>query len=234
MLTGSSQYVLDDPVISNRHLRIHSVVYEGDKPNDVAPLVYAEDLSRNGTFWNGSLIGKGNGGFLLSDKDTLRVSARTFFVYRMIVHHNVDELFDLAQEHEMKVCRALNTGKHAKKSKHFRNDYIISDRVLGAGAYGRVHMAIEQSQRTQLACKVVDLRKLQPPSRMRFGRWERPAAAEDVDSRLQLVQVKSWVQKQKKDGRLEEKLKTYYREAEILASLSHVRLYATYEILQSN
>lgn len=103
-LTGTSQYVLDDPVISNRHLRIYSVVYDGDEPNDVAPLVYAEDLSRNGTFWNGFLIGKGNGGFLLSDGDTLRVSARTLFVYRIHNPGNEDHLFDLVQEHEMNVC----------------------------------------------------------------------------------------------------------------------------------
>jgi hypothetical protein len=82
-------------------------------------------------------------------------------------------------------------------------------------------MAIEQFQRKQLACKIVDLRKLQSPSRMAFGRWEQPAAAEDIDSRPQLAKVKSWGQKQK-DSRLEEKLKTYYREADILASLNHV------------
>ena len=103
MLTESSQYVLDDPVVSNKHLRVYSVVYNGENPNDVAPLVYAEDLSRNGTFWNGSLIGKGNGGFLLSDKDTLRVSARILFVYRTIALREEDNLFDLTQEREMKV-----------------------------------------------------------------------------------------------------------------------------------
>lgn len=103
MLTESSQYVLDDPVTSNKHLRVYSVVYNGENPSDVAPLVYAEDLSRNGTFWNGSLIGKGNGGFLLSDKDTLRVSARIIFVYRTIAPREEDNLFDLTQEYEMKV-----------------------------------------------------------------------------------------------------------------------------------
>jgi pSer/pThr/pTyr-binding forkhead associated (FHA) protein len=107
MLTESSQHVLDDPVISNKHLRVYSVVYNGEKLNDVAPLVYAEDLSRNGTFWNGSLIGKGNGGFLLSDKDTLRVSAKILFVYRTVVPHGEDDLFDLTQEHEMKVSPFL-------------------------------------------------------------------------------------------------------------------------------
>jgi hypothetical protein len=105
----------------------------------------------------------------------------------------------------------METRKHAKRPKHFCKDYIITDRVLGAGAHGRVHMAIEQFQRKQLACKIVDLRKLQPPNRM-----------SNVNSRLQLVKVKSWDQKQKKDNRLEEKLKTYYREADILASLNHV------------
>jgi serine/threonine protein kinase len=116
----------------------------------------------------------------------------------------------------------METGKHAKRPKHFCRDYIVTDRVLGAGAYGRVHMAIEQFQRKQLACKIVDLRKLPPPNRMAFGHWEQPAAAEDVDSRLQLAKVKSWGQKEKKENRLQEKLKTYYREADILASLNHV------------
>jgi hypothetical protein len=83
-------------------------------------------------------------------------------------------------------------------------------------------MAIEQFQRKQLACKIVDLRKLRPPNRVAFGRWEQPAAAENIDSGLQLAKIKSWGQKQKKDNRLEEKLKTCYREADILASLNHV------------
>jgi hypothetical protein len=116
----------------------------------------------------------------------------------------------------------METGKYAKRPKHFCKDYIITDRVLGAGAHGRVHMAIEQFQRKQLACKIVDLRRLQPPNRTSSGRWEQPTTAENVNSRLQLAKVKSWSQKRKKDNRLEEKLKTYYREADILASLNHV------------
>ncbi len=79
------------------------MVYDTDKATNVTPLVYAEDLSRNGTFWNSSLIGKGNGGFLLDDEDTLRVSARTLFVYRRLLLADDEELFDLVQEREMKV-----------------------------------------------------------------------------------------------------------------------------------
>jgi hypothetical protein len=39
--------------------------------------VYAEDLSRNGIYWNGNLMGAGNGGFLLSNGDVLQLSKNT-------------------------------------------------------------------------------------------------------------------------------------------------------------
>lgn len=106
-LTSVSQMVIDDPFISNKHLRIYTVVYDVDKPTEVAPLVYAEDLSRNGTFWNGTFIGKGNGGFLLSDGDNLRLSARTIFVFRRLIADESHEPFDLTQEREMKVGRVI-------------------------------------------------------------------------------------------------------------------------------
>jgi len=92
--------------------------------------------------------------------------------------------------------------------------------MLGAGAYGRVFMAVEQGVRRQLACKVVDLRKLRPT--IPIGRLEHPASAEDVDNRVQMRKVKDWVDKQKKGNKLGDKLKVYAREVEILNSISHV------------
>ena len=83
-------------------------------------------------------------------------------------------------------------------------------------------MAIEQSRRTQLACKIVDLRKLKSLPQTRIGRWEAPAAAGDVDSRVQMSKIKSWARQKQKESRLEQQLKVYHREASILASLSHV------------
>lgn len=79
-------------------------------------------------------------------------------------------------------------------------------------------MAIEQWSRGQVACKVVDMRK--PESH--FGRPEEPAAAEDVDSRVQMRKVKAWADQQKRQICMEDKLKLYLREVEILASISHV------------
>jgi hypothetical protein len=98
-----SQYTICDPYISNKHLRIYTILYDGDDPSDVAPLVYAEDLSRNGTYWNGSLIGKGNGGFLLSEGDTLRLSSLTLLRFESVAIAD-EECFDLTQENEMEVC----------------------------------------------------------------------------------------------------------------------------------
>jgi FHA domain len=103
--------VIDEPVVSNKHIRIYTVVYEKDKPTEISPLVYAEDLSRNGTFWNGSLIGKGNGGFLLSEGDTLRVSTKTYFTFQSCAEDVGKEIFDLVQEKEMKV--SVQVSRHS-------------------------------------------------------------------------------------------------------------------------
>ena len=101
---SASQYVLGDPYASKRHVRIYSVVYENDEPTEVDTLVYAEDLSQNGTYWNGSFIGKGNGGFLLSDQDVLRLSRRTYFTFSPAPSgQKKPESFDYIQETEMAV-----------------------------------------------------------------------------------------------------------------------------------
>lgn len=84
-------------------------------------------------------------------------------------------------------------------------------------------MAIQQNTRCQLACKVVDLRRLKPKAKI--GRAEQPAAAGDIDNRVQIRKMKDLTDRCKREGKLEEKLKIYYREVEILASISHVSLF---------
>ena len=83
-------------------------------------------------------------------------------------------------------------------------------------------MAIEHWQRTQVACKIIDLRKLRP--KIKFGRFEKesPALAENVDQRLQVIKVNALAQKQKDANRLKKTLELCYREVEILAELTHV------------
>jgi hypothetical protein len=85
-------------------------------------------------------------------------------------------------------------------------------------------MAIEQKARVQVACKVVDLRPLMETSKYRFGAPERPEPVQTVDNRTQLCKVKTWADRQKRETLLGDKLKLYFREVEILSSISHVSL----------
>ena len=83
-------------------------------------------------------------------------------------------------------------------------------------------MAVEQHTRHQVACKVVDLRVLMPGAQTQFGRAEQPAAAEGINTQVQARKVKAWgIQQLRKDA-LERQLTKYYREVEILTSISHV------------
>jgi hypothetical protein len=83
-------------------------------------------------------------------------------------------------------------------------------------------MAIEQSSRTQVACKIVDLRKLKSAPPGKVGGLERAAAANDADSRVEMAKIRPWAERKQKESRLEQHLRIYHREASILASLRHV------------
>ncbi|KKY21072.1 putative serine threonine protein [Phaeomoniella chlamydospora] len=97
------QYPVWDPVISNKHLRIHVILYERATDGGYEALVFAEDLSRNGTFLNGTLMGRGKGAFLLSTGDKLRISPR--FEFRFIANPCHEQLvhFDRIQDNEIQV-----------------------------------------------------------------------------------------------------------------------------------
>ena len=98
-----SQVFIDDPYVSAKHLRVYSIVYDDSDATEIDTLVYAEDLSRHGTFWNGSFIGRGNGGFLLSPGDVLKLSAHVSFLFKNSGEANDVSQFDLIQENEMQV-----------------------------------------------------------------------------------------------------------------------------------
>lgn len=83
-------------------------------------------------------------------------------------------------------------------------------------------MAIDQTQHIQLACKIVDLRRLRSPPQTKVGRLEGAVDDKQVDSRVQMVNIKSWGEKKEKANQLEQQLRVHHREATILASLSHV------------
>lgn len=96
--------------MSNKHLRIHTVLYDRDDGTGCEALVFAEDLSRNGTFLNGLLMGRGAGGFLLSNGDTMRISSR--FHFRFVSCPGYEQNVDIPsdQEEEIRV-RSGHSGR---------------------------------------------------------------------------------------------------------------------------
>lgn len=96
--------------------------------------------------------------------------------------------------------------------------------MLGSGAYGKVHMAVDKRSGHQLACKIVDLREIKT--------WAVPA--EDRQSRFFKRQSPSrdngsngYVATSKADRALlsreiRNKREAYCREASILQHLDHV------------
>ncbi|EED18149.1 serine/threonine protein kinase, putative [Talaromyces stipitatus ATCC 10500] len=136
------QYVLHDACVSNQHLRIYTVIYDLENPLNIPPLVYAQDISTNGSFWNGQRIDKTNGGaVLLSDGDIIRLSSKSFLEYRS--EYQSERPLDIVQQ---------------KEAKEFANEYLITDRLLGEGSFGQVRMAVNLCTTSQVACKVVNLR----------------------------------------------------------------------------
>lgn len=149
----SCQITVNEPTISNRHLRIYSIIYEANL-DPIQGFVYAEDLSTNGSYWqykrgshwSEAHTGKENA-VLLSDGDQIRLCDGSCFAF-----------------HSALLALPLNdvdgTDPHEEmQRKSFVNFYTITDRELGAGAFGKVQMAIDRLKQLQVACKIVNLRK---------------------------------------------------------------------------
>ena len=99
-----SQLVFENLQVSNHHVKIYSIVHDVEGKSGIGPLVYAEDLSSNGTYWNGSLMGKHNGGFLLRDGDQLGIYPKIILTYHSELSGDFDDWkFDKVQEEEMRV-----------------------------------------------------------------------------------------------------------------------------------
>lgn len=184
-------------MVSNIHLRIYSIIFDQENPTQVAPLVYVQDLSRNGVFWNGLKIGKASGGFLLSDGDMVNVCSSVMIEYRG--ERVLQTTFDQVQIQEMK---------------HFEKQYSITNRTLGCGAYGRVHMSIDKKKKRQLACKIVNLADLKARLRqIEIGKMSQTTVSD----------TRNKASKQRRlTYRVQAKLGMYDREVEILQKLRHV------------
>ena len=97
-----SDVVFEDPYISKKHLKFYSVIHDQHGPSDIQPMVYVEDTSTNGIFWNDSYIGNHHPPILLSDGDLLRISPR-FFIRFHTLQRPDHYVFDTTRALELKV-----------------------------------------------------------------------------------------------------------------------------------
>lgn len=210
----SSQYQITNTLVSNKHLRIYTIIYDEINPSEVAPLVYAQDVSSNGTRWNGyPMNGKS---FLLSDGDVLQILPDFHLKFESATYTKNPftpvQMEEMSVSNSLAVCSGFHSCTDEILMQMFKNSYRVTRRVLGSGAYGRVQMAYQTVTGQQVACKIVDLKKVK----------DNYAAELENNQRSRFFQSTSDIPMNHGPQSVEERIAVYYREAEILSKMSHV------------
>lgn len=148
-----------DATISNKHLRIHCILYDKNGNGEVPPLVYATDVSSNGTYLKKNnaacvdaqsgravLMTRKQGAFLLDDQDELRISDTVTLIYHTLEPTSESSL----------------TETQKSEVQQFASEYLLTGRLLGKGGFGKVVVGIHQNSIRQVACKIVNLKTLSP------------------------------------------------------------------------
>ncbi|KAI5300203.1 hypothetical protein KEM56_002646 [Ascosphaera pollenicola] len=193
-------FTITGPHISNKHIRIYSVVFDTAETSEVGgegikPLVYAEDISSNGSWWNGQRMGYRRGSVLLSTGDVLTLANGITLIYESKDEEEDVELGALVRS----------------EIPMFENDFIISHRCIGVGGYGSVYVAFDKKQKRQVACKIINLK----------GIRERIKVLRQASQGLDAADTTKEVLARKESAYLRSKMEVYDREALILQGLDH-------------
>ncbi|KAM3518932.1 hypothetical protein NHJ13051_007853 [Beauveria bassiana] len=128
--------------VSRKHCEVYVVLYELGISH-----VYVRDRkSYNGTFVNGLCIGDSHRmspGYLLTDGDIIEIRPYWQFLFKQET---------LAPEESLNKLQM-------QESQLFKEKYTIKPRVLGAGSQGSVHLAVNTASKTQLVCKIINLKQ---------------------------------------------------------------------------
>ncbi|OTA66590.1 kinase-like protein [Hypoxylon sp. EC38] len=138
---------INNPYVSRKHLVIYSVIYDLNDIQNQSPLIYVRDCqSLAGTYVDEVCIGnKDKGaspGFYLSRDVIITIKPHWRFRVSFLDHHEI---------------KSPLTAIQLKESSLFNHRYIISNRILGSGAFASVHLAVDAKTGRQLACKIHDL-----------------------------------------------------------------------------
>ncbi|KAJ2834005.1 hypothetical protein GGI24_000599 [Coemansia furcata] len=126
------QISVTSTVSSNRHCTISAIIEKESR--DL--LVVCEDLSSNGTFWNGKKIGKGKS-IILAHGDVIEIKKGYYFTYLQL--------------------HKIRTG-NSKEADPIDSKYQITDTVLGKGTFAEIRLVYRKDTQQQLAVKVMEKR----------------------------------------------------------------------------
>ncbi|KAI8605820.1 kinase-like domain-containing protein [Dissophora ornata] len=127
--------------------------------NDSMLATVLEDTSTNGTYWNGTLIGK-NESVVLSHGDSIRIRSSYHFIF-----------------HDFMAARPNHEDPEAAT---VERTYQILPQTLGNGAFARVSVAIHRKTKVQLAVKIMD--------RIRYGAPE-TSGGTDIENEVAILQM---------------------------------------------
>ncbi|KAH9827331.1 eIF-2-alpha kinase GCN2-like [Teratosphaeria destructans] len=142
-----------EQTISTHHLRFRCIMFEDDDDEQrVAPLVYMRVLSCNPVVLrrcgcnspgDETFLARDSGDILLNHDDELQLT------------RDISCAFVLADVENLRL-NALSNNARAEVE-HFRRQYHVTGRVLGSGGQAAVVLAVKQSTKKQLACKIVPM-----------------------------------------------------------------------------
>jgi len=136
---------------------LHAIGYTNDHDTDpVAPLIFAEDLSMNGTKLHRvkddadpsiptalKALSRGDGPVLLHHGDKLYVSPTEW------IQFHCDKWINIS------ICSSW--GRLSKEAAQFGECYSLSRRLIGVGGTSKVSLGYSKADGSQVACKIVRL-----------------------------------------------------------------------------
>ncbi|KAF9188225.1 hypothetical protein BGZ50_001464 [Haplosporangium sp. Z 11] len=147
---ATSDLVLTEDTISNRHCKLFT---------NTSGFVLCEDMSTNGTYWNGNLIGKGES-VILSHGDSIRIRTSHHFIFQ-----------DFLKATTRHIDPEIGT---------IEKMYQILPQTLGKGTFAKVNLAIHRKTKVQLAVKIMD--------RIRYSKPENSGGT-DVEKEVAILRI---------------------------------------------
>ena len=200
----SSAWAVNAPTISTHHLRFRCVVYEDDDEQKVAPMVYVRVLSSNEARLVRAGIDDIDGGLPLS-----RADPDTLLNHGDVVHLTPDISVLFEAETKPPAETDARDPIQAAELTRFSDQFLVSNRRLGVGGNASVFVAVKQSTKRQVACKVVALP------------FTQSAAVQRVRSALHLTPQQRAAALQNIQLGLIKKRESLAREYNVLKDLNH-------------